>query len=177
MLTLNIIPDTLKKEIEFRTVYRLTKNFLAWFIIALVIYSIIILAALYFLEQHLAETIVQANLITKNTGNYTNKVKNINNQLNAISNVQGEFVKWSSFLEKFSSSINDDIALSRLSLDRNQNTIYLSGTARTRDGLLALKDGMEKIGYFSDISFPIKNLLEKNDIAFEINAKIKIYEY
>ena len=177
MLILNIIPDNLKKEIEFRTVYRLTKNLFGLIIITIILYCVSILAALYLLEHHLADTTLKTNLISKGTENFTNQVKNINNQLNTIHTIQSESVKWSLFMKKLSDSIGDNISLTRLNLDREKSLIYLAGMADTRDGLLALKESLEKLGFFSEINFPIKNLLEKNNIAFEISAKIITYEF
>jgi len=177
MLTLNILPDNLKKEIEFRIIYGLIKTFLGSVIIAVSIYGICVLIALFLIEQHFIDTTLNTNLITKSSENYTNKVKSANNQLNSISNVQNEFVKWSLLLKNLSADINDNISLSRLTLDQEKSALYLSGVARTRDDLLGLKDTLEKRGYFSDISFPIKNLLEKNNIMFEISVKITSYEF
>ncbi len=50
-------------------------------------------------------------------------------------------------------------------------------TANTRNDLLVFKKLLEDSHIFSDINLPFSSLLEKNDINFEIKAKILSYEF
>ena len=57
-------------------------------------------------------------------------------------------------------------------MDSTNRNIKLQGIAKQRSDLLELKSNLEKSTLYNSIDFPIKNLLEKENIIFEINAKI-----
>jgi len=67
-----------------------------------------------------------------------------------------------------------NITFYRLNFDLATKTVKINGKAGERSGLLELKDNLEKSGNYSDIQFPLKNILEKENINFEINAKLNI---
>ena len=114
MITLNIIPENLKRELKFRQFYQSFKKFLAVMFLFTVFYSISMLGALYIIQQHFIDTTFKTNLIIKSTENYTSKVKNINSQLNAIESIQVNFIKWSSLIKYLVDKTNNGIDLSRL---------------------------------------------------------------
>lgn len=176
-MLLNIVPDNLKKEIQHRLIYESYKKFLGLVLICVCVYAITVLFALFFIQQYFVETINKTNIITKSTENYTNKVNETNNQISTMTNIQNEFVKWSSLLKILSENISDGISLNQLTLSREKNTIHLSGTAAARDDLLKLKDFLDRLDFFHQINFPISNLLERNNINFEISAQISNYEF
>jgi hypothetical protein len=177
MLTLNIISQELKREIKLKSVYQLIKIVFSILIIVISIYTIILLLGKLALQIHFVETIDETTLVTKSTENYSKKVRDINNQLNSIDNIQNETTTWSYLLEYFAQNVNDNIKFSQIKINKRDKTIYLSGFAKTRDNLLSLKKTLEDSNYFSNINFPIQNLLKKNNINFTISAQLITYEF
>ena len=177
MLTLNIISQELKKEIKLKAIFQLLKKSLSILIIIISIYAIVILIAKLILQIHFVRTIQETTLVTKSTENYSKKVKDIDKQLNYIGNIQNEAIDWSYLVEYIAQNTKDDIKFSQIKLDKENETVYLRGKADTRENLLLLKETLDDSTYFSDIEFPIQNLLEKNNINFDIRAKLKSYEF
>ncbi len=177
MLTLNIISRKLKREIKLKSIYQLIKIIFSILIIVISIYTIALLLGKLALQIHFVKTIDETSLVTKNTENYSKKIRNINNQLNSIDNIQNETTAWSYLLEYFAKNVSDNIKFSQIKMNKRDKTVYLSGLAKTRDNLLSLKKILEDSNYFSNINFPIQNLLEKNNINFTINAQLTTYEF
>ncbi len=177
MITLNIIPEKNKKDIALKRIYKSLKNLLFFIIILLLIYSILFLAAKYILQKHYINTIQETTLVTKSTENYSNKIAEINKQLNSIQEIQNQTVNYSYLLEYLMQNINKNINFSRIKIVKNDNKISFAGKSDTRESLLEFKEILENSDFFSDLNFPIKNLLEKNNINFEISVKLKSYEF
>ena len=146
-------------------------------VVIITILAIIMLIAKLFLQVHLIKTVYDTTLITKSTENYGNKIRDSNNQLNYIEKIQQDAVVWSYLLEYIANNTNDDITFSQISLNKDQSLIRLNGLAKTREGLLLLKKIWENENYFTDINFPIKNILQKKNIKFQISVKLKSYEF
>ena len=177
MIHLNIVPSNIKKEIKLSNIHIFLKNIYSVIIILVSCYAIILLAVNLILTTHFIKTINETTQVTKNTENYTNDVRDINNLINFMDEIQNDSTKWSYFLEYLNSNISTDIALNRISINKVNNELILSGHANTRDSLILLKGTLENSKYIKNVNFPIKNLLEKNDINFEIKTEFKNYEF
>jgi len=174
MIKINIIPNKIKKEIKINFVYNLIKSFLYMSIIVLSILGIILMISEYILLSSLAKEINSSSLNFKNTANTSqNKVNDINTKLLLLENVQNDFIRWSTFFNFISKKTPEGIKLSRLTIKNKGTEISFSGNAKTRNILLSFKEMLEKSAIFENIQFPIQNLLQKENINFEIKAKLK----
>jgi len=177
MLSLNIIPDEIKKEIKLFNILTIVKNYFYIIFIFLCIYSCVFLIFKLALINHFNETVDRSNFISKKTEDNSNKIRGVNSLLNSVERVQNDFVAWSNLLSYVGQITDDAISMKQIKVSKTEGTIILSGNAATRDALLKLKNEIEKSAYFKDLDFPIKNILEKENINFEITAKIKSYEF
>lgn len=177
MINLNIIPRDLKKEIKLKILYLSLKNYLLIIFIIICFYSIVLLLSTLFLQYEFTRTINESNLITQNTENYGTKVKNINNEINYINKIQNENADILALLVNISNITRADIKIKQIKFDKINKALTINGFAGSRDNLIAFKNSLESTTFLSDINFPLKNLLEKNNIDFEITAKFKSYEF
>lgn len=174
MITLNIIPNELKNEIRLKKNYK-QLNKLAFMLLAMAIFfSALLEFSKFFLS---AQKISEENLSAgKNTENYTKQVNEINAQLKEIKNIQKNNIYWTGFLLRLTNYIGNGIQISQIAISKTDNSLKLAGMAKTRADLLALKDILEKSASFTEINLPISSLLEKENIAFQINTNITNYE-
>jgi len=177
MLYLNIIPAKLKKETQLNSIYKLCKKLILSLSVVFLLFVISLLVVELIMQANLVKTVDETTLVTKNTENSTAKVRAINDQLSAIENIQNDMVYWSYLLEFISRHTNEGISFSRVTTDKKKGTLTLLGHASARDDLLSLKDSIDESSVFTDVNFPIQNLLEKNDINFEISMKFKDYDF
>ncbi len=171
MITLNLISEELKKEIKLRHLYLFIKKINLALIVITIIIAIILLAAKTILQVNFNNIVEQTTLVTKNNQGYNNKIKEINSKIDFIEKIQNDFIPWSNLLEIIAEITPGDVNLYYLKINEDKS-IKIKGKANLRDSLLNFKQKMEAATVFKDIDFPIKNILEKENIDFEINAKI-----
>lgn len=174
MLTLNLVSSGQKKEIKLRHIYGFIKTVNLTLIIITITIAIILLVAKIILQSKFYDIVNETTLVTKTNQGYNNNVRDINNKLNFIEKIQAEFIPWSNLMEKLAEMTPADINFYYVKLDSTDQTIKIKGRAGLRSSLLNFKDRMETAGYFKEIEFPIKNILEKENIDFEINAKLNL---
>jgi len=174
MLTLNLISEELKKEIKLRHLYLFIKKINLALIIITIIIAIILLTAKTILQVNFNNIVDQTTLVTKNNQGYNNKIKNINSRLDFVEKIQNGFIPSSNLLKTIADITSRDIGLYYLKINFEEKTIKIKGKAGLRDSLIDFKQKMEATNLFKDINFPIKNILEKENIDFEINAKINL---
>ena len=177
MITLNIIPPQLKKEIKIKTVYAALKDFYAILFINICFLGIILLASLGVIQAHFVKTIKNSSLLTKSVENYEQQIKEINTKINEVEKIQAEAVNWSYLLSLLWEQTPKGIFFNKISLNKDKNSLILNGLSDTRENLLVLKSLIEDSGYFKNINFPISNLLKKENVNFTISAEIKSYDF
>ncbi|MFA5359413.1 MAG: hypothetical protein WC349_00425 [Patescibacteria group bacterium] len=174
MLTLNLISEELKKQIKLRHLYLFIKKVNLALIIITIFIAIILLIAKAILQVNFNNIVEQTTLVTKNNQGYNNKIKEINSKINFVEKIQGGFVPSSNLLKTIADVTSKNINLYYLKINFLEQTIKIKGRANLRENLLDFKQKMEATTIFRDIDFPIKNILEKENIDFEINAKINL---
>jgi len=174
MLTLNLVSREQKREIKLRHIYGLVKKINLALIIITIIIAIILLVAKIILQIKFNEIVEQTSLVTRNNQGYNNKVRAINDKLAFIERIQADFIPWSSLIKNLTELTPADINFSYLKFNYADKTIKIKGLAGQRNGLLNFKAKLEASPNFKEIDLPIKNLLEKENIDFEINAKLDL---
>jgi len=174
MLILNLVSQDLKKEIKLRHIYKMFKQINCILIIITIFVAVIMLVAKMILQNNFNDTVAQTTLITRDTQGRNSKIREINNRLSFVEKIQSDFVIWSLLFEDLGKYVSDDLNFYSVKIDREAKTISLRGRAKTRSSLLALKDGLEKSNIFFGVDFPVKNILEKNDIDFDIKANLNL---
>ena len=176
MLTLNLIPQQLKKEIKLKQIYKMLKRMNCFIIIAMAIIAITLLIAKLIMQNHFNNVVEQGALITKSSQTYNAEARDINLQISQTKQIQSGFIEWSLLLENLTAKIPEDISLSNVKLSVNPNLINIKGLAKTRDNLLVFKKNIEDSPVYSDIKFPLQNIMQKENINFEISAKLNLHE-
>src|SRR3989338_7724739 len=173
MITLNLVSNEQKKEIRLRHVYLFIKKINLTLIIITSAAAVILLSAKTILQIKFNDVVEQTTLVTKNNQGYNNKVREINAKINFVEKVQQGHTPWSGLLNLIAEITPRDVNLYYLKVNAEDKTLAIKGEAGRRASLLDLKAKMDKMPLFANIEFPIKNILEKENIDFEINASLK----
>jgi len=174
MLSLNLVSQQLKQEIKLRHIYEMLKKVNGILIVITVFIAIIILSAKVILQNNFNRIVEQTTLITRSSQGHNAKIREVNARLNYVDDIQNNFIAWSYLLEDIAGSVDDNIKFNLIKVNKEEEEIILKGVARSRNNLLALKEGLEDSEIFANIDFPIKNILEKEDINFEITVKLNL---
>lgn len=177
MISLNIVPDKIKKEIKINQIYSAVNSILLIFIVVSLLFGIILITAEIILKSALEKEVKSATLVFKEDANTAQKTVNeINNKILKLESVQNDFIKWSSLLNYISRETPDGIVFNRISISKEAPVISFSGNAKDRDILISFKEFLENSVVFENVDFPGQNLLLRENINFEIKSKIKIDE-
>lgn len=174
MISLNLVSKELKQEIKLRHIYNFTKKINLAMIIITTVTAIILLTAKTILQMKFNSIVEQTTLVTRSNQGYNSKVREINGKINFVAKVQDEFIPWSNLLKTLSEIAPGDINLYYLKMSADNKSIKIKGKAGLRDSLLNFKQKMAATQIFKEIDFPIKNILEKENIDFEINARLNL---
>ncbi len=174
MIKLNLVSKQLKEEIKLRRIYKLFKKINCILIILIIITAIIFLTARLILQNNFNKVVAQTTLVTKKNQSYNTKVQEINAKLDFISKIQNDFIIWSNLIEFLAQNTPPDITLSLIEINKESQKLTIMGFSRSRDSLLILKDNIEISNKFQDLNFPVKNILKKEDINFDIEATLNL---
>jgi len=177
MLKLNILPENFKKEIKLFSAYKIFKNIILLFLFLTTIVGIIFLLSDAVLQTYINNS-GSANIITQN--NYQSldsQVKEAESKIKYVVNIQEEAINWSKLIEDLMIKTNDQIVFSRIAINREKYQLELLGYAQTRDDLIELKNKLESSNNYLTVDFPIENILEKNDIDFDMLITIDPYDF
>lgn len=139
----------------------------------------IFLAALFYssnliLKSYYKKLTQQSNLIISDSRAGNSQAKEMSGRLDYIDGLQKEFITWSFALEEISKRTNDEIIFYSISFNKKEKQAILRGLAKSRNGLIAIKEELEASEIFANINFPIKNILEQSNISFEIKANLNL---
>lgn len=174
MLKLNLVSKELKKEIKLRLIYKMLKKANNTLIVITLMCAIVILVAKIILQNNFNKVVAQTTLITKNSQQKNQKVRDINSRISYIGEMQGDYIQWSYVFEELSKYSEDGIRFYSIKMSREDNIISIRGTAKERNDLIKLKEGFEESKVFTKVESPIKNILEKENIDFEIKASLDL---
>jgi hypothetical protein len=176
MIVLNIISPELKNEIKLKSIYQTIKKFFVLIGFFAVVFTVILASSDFFLKSYLKEISQKNNIVNKETNETIQAVDDINKKINEVALIQKEEVTWLNFLKLIADNTPKDVKYNKISMNKNDGLI-LSGQSKTREGLIEVKKFLDSSPFLGDINFPISNLLEKENINFNITAKIKNYEF
>lgn len=176
-MQLNILPSEIKNEIKLNLVNLKIKNILLFLTIITCVCGISYLFGMLFIQINYYNLIRSSDLLQRNVQTNTTKIKEVNSQMASLEKIQNEFVYWSNLLKYFSENLGSGIKINQIRCDKVNKTFAITGFAFTRDDLLAFKNKIEETPFLDKINFPIKNLLERENIIFEITAQLKSYEF
>lgn len=172
MITLNLISEQRKKEIEIKHLHQLFKKIDFVVLTAVIIIAILVLTAKLLLQNALDHAVDQADLISKNSQGYNAKIKEINDRITVAGQIQDDFLDWSKLFRELERLTPEGVTYSHLRAGADK-TIRLRGSAASREDLLALKDRLNGSDLVAGVNLPLSNILEKENISFEINAQLK----
>ncbi|MFH1565084.1 MAG: PilN domain-containing protein [bacterium] len=179
MITLNLISPEYKKTIKIKKILRDGRNVFSYTMFIVILAAIILLIAKRLLDDNYFEAVEQATLISQNpTENKTNK--EINKKIKLAWQAQQDYMPWSRLIIMISKLVPDNVTIESFNVNSDVNKteykISLSGVAASRNDFLDFKKNLlEAKDLFEekDIEIPLANLVEKEDIKFDIILKIK----
>ncbi len=174
MITLNLLTPEQKKKLKTKKIYLSLKETVMLILLFTSIIGIMLIAARYVLEQQLAYLIEKnATVITKSQET-SKKIASVNEKIETADIIQKNFQNWSIFFIELAEITPKNISYDFLKIYRQQATIELEGSAKTRQDLLALQKNLQNSNIFKKVNLPLSDLLAKTDNHFRIRAELDL---
>lgn len=171
MITLNLIPESIREENRLKHVYRLNVK------LGLIVFYILIIVGV--LVQVTKNVIVsgfdtvkaQSETITKNSKAYNERARDINSKIALVGQVVQDNHDWNGLILNIARLMPAGTSLYHLYLNQESKSIRIAGVAETREDLLKLKEVIDKSGFIKPVKLPMANILEKQNISFDLESK------
>jgi|GEM_PF-1905235 len=172
MIILNLATEKLKHEINIKLIYLIIKRTFLILIFLMIFISLV----LYFYKNTIKllgnEVSKQYDIFKKNTDKYNKKSIEVNTLINDAEKINSEKINWTLLFKNVTDLIPAGIKISALTI--NKEKIVFNGLAKERTDLLNLRKNLEQSKLFLEINFPFKNISEKDNINFNIEAKLNL---
>jgi Tfp pilus assembly protein PilN len=176
MLRLNLLSKEAKKEVKFKRLYALVIRVDFLLLLSAVFLVIIFTGSKILLQNTFKEFANQDSLLKISSQDYNEKIRQINDQIKTVSKIQNEFIYSSLLVKELTDRIPDGIYLSYIKADISQRVLRIIGRAQTRENFLALKQKLENSTVFIEVDSPLQNILQKENIDFEMSIKLDLSE-
>ncbi len=174
MIKLNLVSPSVKKEIESRRIHFILRQMGGLFVVVSAFMAIYILLGQILISYHFIKTVEQSVQMTKSDEGYGGKTRDLRTQVNHIADIQSDFVAFSHIIEEIMKTVDNNITFSTLNFDRDEESVLFNGNAKTRESLLKFKENLEISKYFDNVELPLANILQKENIKFNIKVKLNI---
>lgn len=168
-LTVNLLSPEKQREGLFRFLLYRTKMILEVALFLTLCVAIAVIGIKIFLVNTVLTYTTTSN-VNVSMRALEQSVRTINQRLALLNNAQGEYTPWSPSLAVISNAIPSAIRLHTLIVDRTakQPRFKLQGRAATRNDLLTFKKTLEKLPFAKNLSFPIENLLAREESEWQV---------
>jgi Tfp pilus assembly protein PilN len=173
---IDLLPRERKQEMKkskiFRTIIRQEIRLLIP-----LFFFMVVLAAINFNLGIQAEAIEKASSFSQNQKEYQDlklfedSFKEVNAKTSFASNLQQGHIYWSNIFQELENVIPEGVYLTDVS--NRDYQLVIAGKAKTRDNLLEFQDNIKNSECFMNINMPLSNLVNKEDIVFQMDFAIK----
>lgn len=172
-INLSLLSPQKKSRLNHLVKFIFIKNLLEIVILICAILAISLLAGWMLLVNEYSNLAQGAASVNQEFSKYNQEARQINQLLRKINLTGQSYYQITPKIIEIANSLPADIKISKLSLSRKDNLLIISGTAKTRAALLNYQEIIKKITWLETSQAPLSQLLQKENVNFEIKGKLK----
>lgn len=170
---LNLLPPSRRRQFDDLLLYDALRKVIIVISVAVIVSGALLLAGRTLLARQLAKekastAQAQARLAQQNGSSLEERIREFNALLLKVNGIQTGYVGWMPVANDLFAAVPAGVALRKLEIDATTRTVIVAGLAERRDDLLALEDALLASKHVTDPTSPISNLLQREQIPFEI---------
>jgi hypothetical protein len=177
MLKLNFLSEEAKKEAKFKRLHSLIARVDAVLLIGVIFLSVLFTSAENLMAKNFKEFYEQDTILKTSGQEYNEKIKKINEKLKTVAKIQKDFIPFSLIIKELTNRIPEGNSLFYIKADVNSRLLKISGQAKRREDFLNLKTKLSESPLFIEINSPLQNILNKENIDFEISIKLDLENF
>jgi Tfp pilus assembly protein PilN len=107
-------------------------------------------------------------------GGLSKEIIEFNNKLKLINKIQTDFSPVAQKLAFFVKIVPENIFITNFKMEKKDSfwLVLINGRAKSRDDLMVFQANLNQSNGFSEVEFPLSNLLQKKDLDFQFTAKL-----
>ena len=170
---INLLPPDKKELIKKLVKFIFFKEMLEITLLVTSFLSIVLLWSWFFIQNQYNDLTQSALLINNKYSNYNQEIKKINTAIKQFDSANKNFSPLTPKILELVEKLPSDIKINSLSIDRQKNTLSISGVAKTREALLSYQTLLKNYYWLESIQTPTSQLFQKENVNFEIKATTK----
>ena len=175
-IKLNLVPPLRKEAIKKAHLLRIITRWQLEIFLILLLFLALLCHINYILKVDSLSKLEQVtasrqSFSYKDMQDYQEKIKKANGQILDIEKIQKGQLYWSELLDKINRIIFSGIKIDSLNTKNYQ--VFLTGVADNRDNLAKFKEELIKENCFSEVDFPLSNLMNKENLDFQMQFTVK----
>lgn len=171
---LNLLSVERKKTLEKIITAQFIKSILELFLVVISFSAVFILISQNIMEIFYRSLSNNVPLVNSYYSNINDKIKHINAVVKDANDIQSEYMAWTPLIGLITSSLPNEVRLTSMSFSKANSQFIFSGTAKTRESLLAWQKNIENINCYStcrmQMTIPAAQLTKKDNISFTLNT-------
>jgi Tfp pilus assembly protein PilN len=176
MITLDLLPSKEKKSLNWDAWRRLVMVFGLGGLASLFLFCLMLVGINFYLSWNLEKMSASLDLHRRLPSGeeirlLEEQLTAANQKLNQISKIRAKISPQSWILAEMAGQIPPNIAILSLKI-KNGGLVELTGWAKDRPSLLALKKAFENNPKISQFNFPLSNLLQEANFSFSLSFRI-----
>lgn len=170
---LNLLSPQKQQYLHKMVYVQFLKHLLELVLFLVTLVAIVLMGADTMLHNYFTSITSRVDVSAERISDVNQNVQFINSSLNRTYLIQEEFLSWPKRVESIAATVPPGVQLKSMSLQPKNNKYVFSGTANTREDLLAFEAALEALPHVSSVSFPISQLTKKENISFSMTALLK----
>ncbi len=170
--TINLLSKEKRKRLEHLTKFIFIRDILEIVLLVYAILAITLLLSWLVLQENFNNLAGSSVLVNREYSKYNQEIRQVNTSIRNLNQAAKYYAPLSPKIAEIINTLPKDIKINSFELDQAQSKMVLSGTAVTRDALLNYQKILKQINWLENIETPTSQLFQKENINFEVKAKI-----
>lgn len=135
--------------------------------------SVILLWSWFALQNQFNNLSQSALLVNREYSHYNQDIRKLNIVVKQFNLSNKSYAPLSPKILELATKLPNNIKLNSLFINRKDNTVTISGIAKTREALLAYQETLKNYSWIGSVETPTSQLFQKENVNFEIKASPK----
>lgn len=172
MITLNLLSPYKKGRLAQLIKFLFIKEILEILILTTSLLAVTYLCSWLILNDFLSDLSQSTTLVNKSYSTFNREIVRVNRSIKEAALASKDFYPLTPKLTELINNLPADIKINFLDVSRFNNTLALSGVAKTRDALISYQNKLSQLTWLTTPRTPPSQLLEKENVSFEIRASL-----
>lgn len=168
---LNLLSPEKQMSLKHLFYFQYIRHNLEIFLFLLSLIAIAFLGGRWILEQHFSNLAAQLTATAQQHTERNTRIRDVNTIVRETEKVQSHYTAWSQRFPELIATLPPGVILSQLTMERQSYSI--SGTATTREDLLALQAALSGLPGAGKVEIPLSQLTQKENVPFSLTVSIQ----